>query len=55
MAQGETETGRKPVGCATAQLKLTAADGKRFRSDVLDADRIAALIKAFPNNKASGF
>ena len=43
------------LGSATTQLKLTAADGKRYRSDVLDADGIVALVKAFPNNKASGF
>ena len=40
---------------ATTQLKLTAPDGKRRLSDVLDADGIVALVKAFPNNKASGF
>lgn len=40
---------------ATTQLKLTAADGKQYRSDMLDADGIVALVKAFPNNKATGF
>ncbi len=40
---------------ATTQLRLTAADGKKYRSDMLDADGIVALVKAFPNNKASGF
>lgn len=40
---------------ATTQLKLTAPDGKRRLSDVLAADGIVALVKAFPNNKASGF
>lgn len=40
---------------ATTQLKLVAADGKRYASDVLDAQGIVELVKAFPNNKASGF
>lgn len=40
---------------ATTQLKLTAADGKRYLSDALDASGIVNLVKAFPNNKASGF
>ena len=31
---------------ATTQLKLTAPDGKRRLSDVLDADGIVALVKA---------
>ena len=37
------------------QPRLTAADGKKYHSDMLDADGIVALVKAFPNNKASGF
>ena len=40
---------------ATTQLKLTAADGKRYNSDALDADGVVALAKAMPNNKATGF
>ncbi len=40
---------------ATTQLKLTAADGKRYATDVLDAQGITELVKAFPNNKAVGF
>lgn len=40
---------------ATTQLRLTAPDGKRRLSDVMSADGIVALVKAFPNNKASGF
>ncbi len=39
----------------TTQLKLTAADGKRYATDVLDAQGITELVKAFPNNKAAGF
>ena len=40
---------------ATTQLKLTAADGKRYATDVLDAQGITELVKIFPNNKAAGF
>ena len=40
---------------ATTQLKLTAADGKRYLSDALDASDIVDLVKAFPNSRASGF
>lgn len=40
---------------ATTQLKLTAADGKRYKSDALDAEGVIALAKAMPNNKATAF
>lgn len=40
---------------ATTQLKLTAADGKRYLSDALDANGVVALAKALPNNKAVAF
>ncbi|MBR6059120.1 MAG: Fic family protein [Victivallales bacterium] len=40
---------------ATTQLKLMAPDGKHRLSDVLDAQGITELVKAFPNNKAAGF
>lgn len=40
---------------ATTQLKLTASDGKRYLSDVLDSDGIIQLAKQFPNNKAMKF
>ena len=40
---------------ATNQLKLLAADGKRYTTDTLDADGIAALAKAMPNQKAMAF
>ena len=39
---------------ATTQLRLTAPDGKRRLSDVMSADGIVALVKAFPNNKLVG-
>lgn len=39
----------------TNQLKLLAADGKRYSTDVLDYDGVIALAKSFPNTKASRF
>ena len=43
------------LGSATTQLKLTAADGKKYRSDVLDHNGIIALAKVFPSKKANRF
>ena len=40
---------------ATAQLKLIAADGKKYKSDMLDYDGIIALGKTFPGTKANRF
>ena len=40
---------------ATTQLKLTAADGKKYKSDVLDHAGIIALGKSFPATKANRF
>jgi cell filamentation protein len=40
---------------ATTQLKLTAADGKKYKTDMLDSDGIIALSKNFPNNRAMKF
>lgn len=39
----------------TTQLKLTAADGKKYKSDLLDSDGIISLSKNFPNNKTNKF
>jgi len=39
----------------TTQLKLLAADGKRYNSDMLDHDSIIALGKTFPSTKANRF
>ncbi len=39
----------------TTQLKLTAPDGKKRLSDVLDFDGVVALAKSFPNSKANAF
>ena len=40
---------------ATTQLKLTAADGKKYNSDMLDSDSVIVLAKQFPNKKATQF
>ena len=40
---------------ATTQLKLTAADGKKYKTDVLDTDGVIALAKNFPNAKSARF
>src|SRR5574344_1450479 len=37
---------------ATNQLKLPAADGKQYLTDVLDSNGIVVLAKNLPNNKA---
>lgn len=39
----------------TTQLKLTAADGKKYKSDMLDYSGIIALGKTFPGTKANRF
>ncbi len=39
----------------TTQLKLTAADGKQYKSDMLDYNGIIALGKTFPGTKANRF
>lgn len=40
---------------ATTQLKLIAADGKQYKSDMLDYSGIIALGKTFPGTKANRF
>jgi cell filamentation protein len=40
---------------AATQLKLTAADGKQYKSDMLDYNGIIALGKIFPGIKANRF
>jgi len=40
---------------ATHQLKLLAADWKKYTTDVLDSNGVIALAKYFPNNRAMKF
>lgn len=39
----------------TTQLKLTAADGKKYNTDTLDSAGVVELAKHFPNNRAMKF
>jgi cell filamentation protein len=39
----------------TTQLKLTAADGKKYKTDMLDSESVVELAKNFPNNRAIKF
>lgn len=39
----------------TTQLKLLAADGKKYKTDTLDSNGIIELASHFPNNKANKF
>lgn len=43
------------LGSVTTQLKLMAADGKRYSSNVLDFDGVIALGKVFPSTTANRF
>ena len=40
---------------ATNQLKLTASDGKKYNTDVIDQQSVTLLAQAVPNNKAVAF
>ena len=40
---------------ATNQLKLTAADGKKYNTDVLDSESVIMLAKSIPNTKVADF
>ncbi|WP_242834783.1 hypothetical protein [Acetobacterium malicum] len=40
---------------AANQLKLTAADGKKYRTDTFDYDGIIELAKNFPSKQANRF
>ena len=39
----------------TNQLKMVAADGKRYNTDVLDSDGVILLAKNIPNNRVNDF
>ena len=43
------------LGSVTTQFKLTAPDGKRRLSNVMDYNQVIELAKNFPNNKAAPF
>lgn len=39
----------------TNQLKLSAADGKMYKTDMLDSEGVSSLAKTFPNNRGLQF
>ena len=43
------------MGSSTTQLNITAAYGKKYKSDMLDYNGIIALGKEFPGKKANRF
>ena len=43
------------LGSDTNQLKLTAADGKKYKTNVMDYNQVIELAKNFPNNKSAPF
>ncbi len=40
---------------ATTQLKLTASDGKKYKTDVISQAGVEELVKAIPNSQAMAF
>ena len=46
---------KKELVSATTQLKLLAADGKKYNTDTLDSNGVIELAKHFPNNRAMKF
>ena len=43
------------LGSVTTQLKLLAADGKKYKTDMLDSRGVTELAKYFPSKKAMKF
>ena len=43
------------VVSATTQLKLTASDGKKYKTDVISQAGVEQLVKAIPNSQAMTF
>lgn len=43
------------LGSVTTQFKLTAPDGKKRLSNVMDYNQVIELAKNFPNNKSASF
>ena len=53
--QGQKKKEGSQLVSATNQHKMTAADGKRYLTDVLDYNGVILLAKSFPNARASRF
>ena len=46
---------KNELASGTTQLKLAAADGKKYYTDMLDSAGVTALAENFPNNRAMKF
>ena len=46
---------KNELASGTTQLKLAAADGKKYYTDLLDSAGVTALAENFPNNRAMKF
>lgn len=53
--KAKLKKGQSQLVSATTQLKLTAADGKKYLTDTLDSSGVIELAKHFPNNRAMKF
>lgn len=53
--KGKLKKENNQLVSATTQLKLTASDGKKYKTDMLDSEGIVELSKSFPNNRATKF
>ena len=40
---------------ATTQLKITASDGKKYKSDAIDSNGVMTLLAEFPSKVSSEF
>lgn len=53
--KAKLKKGNHQLVSTTTQLKLTASDWKKYKTDMLDSEGIIELTKNFPNNKAMKF
>lgn len=53
--KAKLKKGKSELVSATTQLKLLAADGKKYNTDMLDSEGVISLSKSFPNNRAIKF
>ena len=53
--KGKLKKENSQLVSGTTQLKLTASDGKKYNTDMLDSAGVVELAKHFPNNRAMKF
>ena len=53
--KNKLKTANPQLVSATNQLKLTAADGKKYNTDVLDNNGVIQLAQSMPNTKSAKF